>query len=171
MTIARVSEAEQRSSDEGGPRPEPIRFFGTTWVHHDGGYGWRRAGLAVGSLLAAAAGAFLVRFAYQGFDTADVGSFVKILFIAAFAICTALAFRQTWDGFTRRAESRGDNRGLLLIGFIGSLLAYFLRCLREAPGERLHRAEYERALEAYERRRSARTGNPATRNSGKRKRR
>ncbi len=171
MTIAGVSEAEQRSSDEGGPRPEPIRFFGTTWVHHDGGYRWRRAGLAIGSLLAAAAGAFLVRFAYQGFDTADVGSFVKILFIAAFAVCTALAFRQTWDGFNRRPESSGDNRGLLLIGFIGSLLAYFLRCLSEAPGEKLHRAEYEQALEAHERRRSTRTGNPAARNSGKRRRR
>ncbi|MDF3292133.1 hypothetical protein [Streptomyces silvisoli] len=169
-----MSEAEQqRSSDEGGPEPEPIRFFGTTWVHHDGGYGWRRAGLAIGSLLAAAAGAFVVRFAYQGFDTADVGAFVKILFVAAFAICTALAFRQTWDGFNRRPESRGDNRGLLLIGFIGSLFAYFVRCLREAPGERLRRTEYERAREAYERRRSTRTGNPAARsaNSGRRKRR
>ncbi|MGW7008248.1 hypothetical protein ACWGCW_37055 [Streptomyces sp. NPDC054933] len=171
--MALVSEAEQQhSGDEGGPRPEPIRFFGTTWVHHDGGYGWRRAGLAIGSLAAAAVGAFVVRFAYQGFDTADVGGFVKILFIAAFAICTALAFRQTWDGFNRRPEAKGDNRGLLLIGFIGSLFAYFLRCLREAPGEKLRRAEYEQAREADQRRRTARTGNPANRaNQKKRKRR
>ncbi|OSC51643.1 hypothetical protein B5181_39350, partial [Streptomyces sp. 4F] len=21
-----------------GPRPEPLRFYGTTWVHHDNGY-------------------------------------------------------------------------------------------------------------------------------------
>ncbi|WP_372516080.1 hypothetical protein [Streptantibioticus ferralitis] len=169
--MAHVSEAQQQhSGDEDGPRPEPIRFFGTTWVHHDGGYRWRRVGLAIGSLAAAAAGAFLVRFAYQGFDTADVGGFVKILFIAAFAVCTALAFRQTWDGFNRRPEAKGDNRGLLLIGFIGSLVAYFLRCLREAPGEKLRRAEYEQAREAHQRRRTARTGNPAARPADVKKR-
>ena len=38
-----------------GPQPEPIRFFGTTWVDHDGGYGLRRVGVAVGSLAAAVA--------------------------------------------------------------------------------------------------------------------
>ncbi|MFC7468848.1 hypothetical protein ACFQVA_16835 [Actinomadura keratinilytica] len=29
-----------------GPHPEPIRFFGTTWLDHSGHYGLRRAGVA-----------------------------------------------------------------------------------------------------------------------------
>ncbi|MFD8547592.1 hypothetical protein [Streptomyces sp. NPDC059649] len=154
----------------GGPQPEPIRFFGTTWVHHDGGYALRRAGVAVGSLALAAAGAVVLRFAFQGLEIAAVGPFVGILVVAGFAICSALAFRRTWDGFVRRpgsssAAGAGDTSGqsLMLIGFIGSLLAYFCRSLVEAPGERLHRAEYAAARERHERRRSTRTGNPAAR--------
>ncbi|MEU5015258.1 hypothetical protein AB0G35_34315 [Streptomyces sp. NPDC021749] len=153
-----------------GPQPEPIRFFGTTWVHHDGGYALRRAGVAVGSLALAAAGAVVLRFAFQGLEIAAVGPFVGILVVAGFAICSALAFRRTWDGFVRRpgsspAAGAADTSGqsLMLIGFIGSLLAYFCRSLVEAPGERLHRAEYAAARERHERRRSTRTGNPAAR--------
>lgn len=155
-----------------GPQPEPIRFFGTTWVHHDGGYALRRAGVAVGSLALAAAGALVLRFAFQGLEIAAVGPFVGILVVAGFAICSALAFRRTWDGFVRRpgsseagAAGAADTSGqsLMLIGFIGSLLAYFCRSLVEAPGERLHRAEYAAARERHERRRSTRTGNPAAR--------
>ncbi|NEE46548.1 hypothetical protein G3M55_18235, partial [Streptomyces sp. SID8455] len=59
-----------------GPQPEPIRFFGTTWVDHDGGYGLRRAGVAVGSLATAVAACFVLRFAYQGLEIAEVGSLV-----------------------------------------------------------------------------------------------
>ncbi|MFI5522384.1 hypothetical protein [Streptomyces platensis] len=160
-----------------GPEPEPIRFFGTTWVHHDGGYGLRRAGVAVGSLALAAAGAAVLRFAFQGLEIADVGPFVGILVVAGFAICSALAFRRTWDGFVRRrdpaAESAADRsaQSLMFIGFIGSLLAYFCRSLVEAPGERMHRAEYVAARARYERRRGARTGNPAVRRSWAKKRR
>ncbi|MEV0371444.1 hypothetical protein AB0I10_16720 [Streptomyces sp. NPDC050636] len=156
-------------AERGGPEPEEIRFFGTTWVHHDGGYGLRRAGVAVGSLALAAAGAAVLRFAFQGLEVADVGAFVGILVVAGFAICSALAFRRTWDGFVRRpdpaAQSAADKsaQSLMLIGFIGSLLAYFCRSLLEAPGEKLHRTEYETARERYERRRGARTGNPAAR--------
>ncbi|MFH8571819.1 hypothetical protein [Streptomyces sp. NPDC017993] len=152
-----------------GPEPEEIRFFGTTWVEHDGGYGLRRAGVAAGSLALAAAGAVVLRFAFQGLAIADVGGFVGILVVAGFAVCSALAFRRTWDGFTRRpdpsAASTADksSQGLQLIGFIGSLLAYFCRSLVEAPGEKLHRAEYAAARERHERRRGARTGNPAAR--------
>ncbi|MFG2529064.1 hypothetical protein [Streptomyces sp. NPDC048516] len=151
----------------GGPEPAEIRFFGTTWVHHDGGYGLRRAGVAVGSLALAAAGAVVLRFAFQGLEIAAVGRFVGILVVAGFAICSALAFRRTWDGFVRRPDPAARNtadtssQGLMLIGFIGSLLAYFCRTLVEAPGERLHRAEYTAARERYQRRRGARTGNPA----------
>ncbi|TJZ42719.1 hypothetical protein FCH28_32970 [Streptomyces piniterrae] len=155
--------------ERGGPEPEEIRFFGTTWVHHDGGYGLRRAAVAIGSLVLAAAGAAVLRFAFQGLEVADVGGFVGILVVAGFAICSALAFRRTWDGFVRRpdpaAESAADKsaQSLMLIGFIGSLLAYFCRSLVEAPGEKLRRTEYEAARERHERRRGARTGNPAAR--------
>ncbi|MFG3247447.1 EamA/RhaT family transporter [Streptomyces sp. NPDC048187] len=146
-----------------GPRPEPLRFYGTTWVHHDSGYTARRAGLAVGSLVLAAAACFVLRVAYQGLQIADIGSFVTLLMIVMFAVCSALAFRHTWSGFTTRPDPdrQASLRGLLAIGFVGSLLAYFLRTFTEAPGEKLHRAEYEKAREEYERRTTRRTGNPS----------
>nr|WP_202482711.1 DMT family transporter [Streptomyces coelicoflavus] len=148
---------------QAGPRPEPLRFYGTTWVHHDDGYTARRAGLAVGSLAVAAAACFVLRLAYQGLQIADIGSFVSLLMIVMFAVCSALAFRHTWSAFTRRPDPdrQASLRGLLAIGFVGSLLAYFLRTFTEAPGEKLHRAEYEKAREEYERRTTRRTGNPS----------
>ncbi|MFI5803842.1 hypothetical protein [Streptomyces sp. NPDC051561] len=149
-----------------GPQPEPIRFFGTTWLEHTNGYALRRAGVAVGSIAAAAAGCFLLRFAYQGLQIADVGGFVGALVIVMFAVCSAIAFRKTWESFTTRPTdpSRDQQlRSLKTIGFVGSLLAYFFRSLTEAPGEKLHRHEYETALAQYTRRRNTRTGNPATR--------
>ncbi|TDT20950.1 hypothetical protein EV562_12510 [Streptomyces sp. BK208] len=152
-----------------GPRPEPLRFYGTTWVHHDGGYTARRAGLAVGSLVLAAAACFVLRVAYQGLQIADIGSFVTLLMVVMFAVCSALAFRHTWSGFTTRPDPdrQASLRGLLAIGFVGSLLAYFLRTFTEAPGEKLHRAEYEKAREEYERRTTRRTGNPSKKRRGK----
>jgi len=152
-------------SPEGGPRPEPIRFFGTTWVDHDHGYALRRVGAAAGSLAAAVASCLILRFAYEGLQIADTGSFVTVLVIAMFAICSALAFRNTWDGFGNRPDPdrQASLRGLLAIGFVGSLLAYFLRSLTEAPGEKLHREEYDKAREEYERRSSRRTGDPSRR--------
>ncbi|MEU3292890.1 EamA/RhaT family transporter [Streptomyces longwoodensis] len=145
-----------------GPRPEPLRFFGTTWVEHDKGYTPRRVGVAVGSLAAAVASCLVLRFAYQGLQIADIGTFVTVLVVVMFAVCSALAFRHTWDGFTRRPDPdrQASLRGLLAIGFIGSLLAYFFRSLTEAPGEKLHREEYEAALDRHRRRTSRRTGNP-----------
>ncbi|MGG7572188.1 hypothetical protein [Streptomyces sirii] len=160
----------ERGGPDGGPEPEEIRFFGTTWLHHDGGYALRRVGVAVGSLALAGAGAVVLRFAFQGLEIAAVGPFVGILVVAGFAVCSALAFRRTWDGFVRRpdpaAHSAAGSSGqsLMLIGFLGSLLAYFCRSLLEAPGERLHRTEYAAARDRHARRRSARTGNPAAKN-------
>ncbi|MEU3217130.1 hypothetical protein [Streptomyces sp. NPDC006971] len=156
-----------------GPQPEPLPFFGTTWVDHDGGYGLRRVGAAVGSLAATAAACFVLRFAYQGLEIADVGNVVGVLVIVMFAICSAIAFRKTWEGFGRRPADparEASLRGLKTIGFTGSLLAYFLRTFMEAPGERLRRTEYEEALARYAKRRSARTGNPAVRKGAKGKR-
>ncbi|MEU6880046.1 hypothetical protein [Streptomyces sp. NPDC046712] len=155
-----------------GPQPEEIRFFGTTWVDHSGNYTLRRVGLAVGALVAAAAGCFVLRFAYQGLEIAAVGGLMNMLVVLMFGICSAIAFRKTWEGFVRRPAdpAREDSlRSLKMIGFIGSLLAYFLRCFVEAPGEKLRRAEYETARSQYEKRRGARAGNPATRKKPKRK--
>ncbi|MEU5089014.1 EamA/RhaT family transporter [Streptomyces sp. NPDC021356] len=146
-----------------GPRPEPLRFFGTTWVHHDNGYALRRAGVAVGSLLAAAAACFVLRFAFEGIQIANSGAFVTLLVVVMFAVCSALAFGHTWGGFTKRPdpERQSSLRGLLAIGFIGTLLAYFFRSLTEAPGEKLHRQEYEEAREQFARRTTRRSGNPS----------
>ncbi|MEV7340337.1 EamA/RhaT family transporter [Streptomyces sp. NPDC093544] len=146
-----------------GPQPEPLRFFGTTWVDHTDGYPARRAAVAVGSLAAAVAACFVLRFAYQGLEIADVGKPVSILVVVMFAVSSALAFRHTSAAFTKRPDPdrQASLRGLLTIGFIGSLLAYFFRSLTEAPGEKLHREEYETAREQYERRSKRRTKNPS----------
>ncbi|MEU4200654.1 hypothetical protein [Streptomyces sp. NPDC045470] len=162
-----MSDETRPAPDRSGPEPAEIRFFGTTWVHHDGGYGLRRAGVAIGSLALAAAGAVVLRFAFQGLEIAEVGSFLNALIVACFAVCSAVAFRRTWDRLTRPADAQDrpsdrSTQSLLLIGFIGSLLAYFCRSLVEAPGEGVQRAEYDAARERYDRRRNARTGNPAT---------
>ncbi|MFF4307722.1 EamA/RhaT family transporter [Streptomyces sp. NPDC001601] len=147
----------------GGPRPEPLRFFGTSWVNHDDGYTARRIGVAVGSLAAAAGSCLVLRLAYEGVQLADTGAFVTVLVVAMFAICSALAFRNTWESFGKRPdpERQASLRGLLAIGFVGSLLAYFFRSLAEAPGEKLHRAEYDTAVREHERRTTRRSGNPS----------
>ncbi|OKK18620.1 hypothetical protein AMK16_19925 [Streptomyces sp. CB00455] len=155
-----------------GPQPEPIRFFGTTWVKHDGGYALRRAGAALGSLAAAVMGAYLLRLAYEGLEIGNVGPFLSISVVVLFAVASSIAFAKTWESFTRRSAPSSDEaalKGLKTIGFIGSLIAYFLRCLAEAPGERLHRAEYERATAEFARRSRSRTGNPAARRPKRRK--
>ncbi|WP_189773301.1 EamA/RhaT family transporter [Streptomyces tauricus] len=128
-----------------GPRPEPIRFFGTTWVDHDGGYAVRRAAVTIGSLVAIAVSCLVLRFAYEGLEIAAVGGFVTGLVVVMFAVCSALAFRHTWAGYTKRPapDSQSALRGLLTIGFVGTLTAYFFRSLTEAPGESLHRQEHE----------------------------
>ncbi|MEU5438871.1 hypothetical protein AB0G73_36840 [Streptomyces sp. NPDC020719] len=153
----------EQTGGGGGPEPEPIRFFGTTWVGHDNGYGLRRVGVAAASLATAVAACFVLRFAYQGLQIADTGSFVNVLVVVMFALCSAMAFRKTWEGFAARPADPDAERslqGLKAIGFVGSLLAYFFRSLTEAPGEALRRREYEAAVTAYERRRA---GNPAGR--------
>ncbi|WP_370413422.1 hypothetical protein [Streptomyces fradiae] len=152
----RQSRQSKAGATPAGPQPEELRFFGTTWLDHSGNYGLRRIGVAAGSLVAAVAGCFVLRFAYQGLEIAKVGGFVNLLVVVMFAICSAIAFRKTWEGFVRRPAdpAREDAlRSLKAIGFIGSLLAYFFRSLSEAPGEKLRRAEYEEAVTRFEKRR------------------
>ncbi|MFF5448808.1 hypothetical protein [Streptomyces sp. NPDC012888] len=177
-----MSEEQQRPQSEHetgadkehtpGPRPEPIRYFGTTWVDHDGGYALRRAGMAALTLCLAVLGAYLLRFAYEGLEIGNVGTFLSASVVVLFAISSAIAFWKTWESFSRRRPPSSDEaslKGLMMIGFIGSLIAYFLRCFSEAPGEALRRAEYEKASADYARRRSARTGNPAARRAKRKK--
>ncbi|WP_394431784.1 EamA/RhaT family transporter [Streptomyces sp. SGAir0957] len=160
------------STVAGGPRPEEIRFFGTTWVDHSGGYALRRAAVGVGALVAAAAGCLVLRLAYQGLAIADVGSFVNVLVVVMFAVCSAFAFTRTWGGFTQRPdpERQASLRGFMTIGFVGVLVAHALRCLTEAPGEKLRRQEYETASDQYERRTARRAGNPAKKPRNKKRR-
>ncbi|MEV5972851.1 hypothetical protein [Streptomyces sp. NPDC051921] len=165
-------EQQSKAGTPAGPQPEELRFFGTTWLDHGGHYGLRRLGVALGSLAAAVAGCFVLRFAYQGLEIANVGGFVNTLVVVMFAVCSAIAFRKTWEGFVRRPAdpAREESlRSLKAIGFIGSLLAYFVRSLTEAPGEKLRREEYEEAVTRYEKRRTGRTGNPSARKKPKRR--
>ncbi|MFJ9813639.1 hypothetical protein ACIRTB_36020 [Streptomyces sp. NPDC101158] len=165
-------EQQSKAGAPAGPRPEELRFFGTTWVDHSGGYGLRRLGVAAGSLAAAVASCFVLRFAYDGLAIAKVGGFVNALVVVMFAVCSAIAFRKTWEGFVRRPADPAREealRSLKAIGFIGSLLAYFVRSLTEAPGEKLLRAEHQEAVTRYEKRRSGRTGNPSTRKKPRRR--
>ncbi|MCT2590070.1 hypothetical protein LHJ74_09120 [Streptomyces sp. N2-109] len=159
----------EEGPDADRPLPEPIRFFGTTWVDHTGGYALRRIGLGLGSLLLAVVGAYALRLAYEGVAIAELGDWARLLMILAFAICSSIGFSRTLTGFKRRPETEEDAarersmRSFLLVGFVGVLLAYAVRTLIEAPGEKLHRTEHEAALKSHERRRTARTGNPAKR--------
>ena len=155
--------SDDKTGTPEGPQPAPLRFFGTTWVDHTDGYAARRAAVAVGSLAVAAVSCLVLRFAYQGLEIANVGTPVTLLVVVMFAVCSALAFRHTSAAFTKRPDPDrlASLRGLLAIGFIGSLLAYFFRTLIEAPGEKLHREEYESASEQYERRTKRRTRNPS----------
>jgi hypothetical protein len=167
---AAAAGATSSDSSRGGPEPEGIVLFGTAWVSHDRRYALRRVGAAVGSLVATAAACLVLRFAYQGLQIADVGALVGDLVIVMFAVCSVIAFHRTWQGFRRRPAdpAREESlRTIKMIGFVGSLLAYFVRSLAEAPGERLRRTEYETAVVQYERRRTARAGNPAARRRGK----
>ncbi|MGK5450122.1 hypothetical protein [Streptomyces radiopugnans] len=151
------------------PEPEPIRFYGTTWVDHSGGYLLRRIALGLGALLLAAAGAWTLRLAYEG-STFAGGGVIGVLLVVALGLSSSMAFSRTLTDYTREpGEARSDDaamRPIKMIGFLGVLLAYAARSLVEAPGEKLRRAEYDRAVARHERRgaaRAARRGNPAAR--------
>ncbi|MFB9367537.1 hypothetical protein ACWCYY_29780 [Kitasatospora sp. NPDC001664] len=160
--------SEQTEHPDG--TPEPIRWFGTSWVERGSGYWARRVAVPLGALAAAAAGALLLRFAVEGVRDSEAGGVVYGLLVAAIGLCSLLAGLRTWKVLSEGKESltgwMTEEKSLgavWLIGFVGALVAYFLRSLLEAPGERVKRARYEEALAAVDRRRAAkaaRSGNP-----------
>lgn len=155
------------------PQPAPLRFYGTTWVDHSGGYALRRAGLTLAALVMAAAGVLVLRLAYEGLAIAEVGGLMSTLVVIAFVLCSGLAFARTITGFTRRdddptAGADSSLRSVKTIGFLGVLVAYALRGFVEAPGEKLLRSEYEEALARHERLRANRSGRPSAKRRRKR---
>ncbi|MFR9676126.1 hypothetical protein [Streptomyces sp. TR06-5] len=163
-----MSDAQYTDEDPNRPRPGQLLFHGTTWVDHSGGYALRRLLLGLGALLLAAVGAVALRLAYQGLAVAQVGGTVRVMTVVTFAVCSSLAFSRSMKRWTRRPDALDETRerafrSLMIVGFIGVLLAYALRSLVEAPGEKLLREDYEQALARHRRRRSSRTGNPAKR--------
>ncbi|GAA1152021.1 hypothetical protein F4556_004044 [Kitasatospora gansuensis] len=154
----------------GAPEPEPIRWFGTSWLERGSGYWARRVAVPLGALVAVAAGALLLRFAVAGVQDSSAGGFVYGLLVAAIGLCSLLSGLRMWKllsegkpaltGWMTEEKSLG---AVWLIGFAGALFAYFLRSLAEAPGEAVKRAEYDRAVAAFDRRKTgqaARSGNP-----------
>lgn len=163
-----MSDTPRPDEDPNRPRPEKILFYGTTWVDHSGGYALRRPALGLGALLLAALGAFVLRLAYQGLGVAQVGDWVRTSTVIAFAVCSSVAFTRTLSRYRQRPESVDEARersmrSIMAVGFLGILLAYALRSLIEAPGEKLLRADHEQAVKRYRRGRTTRTGNPAKR--------
>jgi hypothetical protein len=155
-------------SDE-APRPEAIRYYGTSWVDHSGGYALRRVGLGIAALLLAAAGGLLEFLVFAGVGAA----WLQGLAVLALALCSAMAFVRTWGGYARPAgdDARVDEsafRSIKVVGFVGVLVAYALRTATEAPGERLRRTGYEAALERHHRTIAKRSRNPARRRPGRR---
>ncbi|WP_051942773.1 hypothetical protein [Streptacidiphilus rugosus] len=144
------------------PAPESIRWFGTTWVDRGRDYWLRRLAVSVGALVAAVAGAFVMRLAVQGVLIAKTGAFVELLLILAIAVCSCVAAIRTWTVLGQGKESLSgwmkDEKSIgvmLIVGFVGSLVAYFVRSLMEAPGEGVARTRYELATAAHARRKAA----------------
>lgn len=167
---------EQRTPGTDGPRPEPIRWFGTSWVERGAGYWARRVLVPLGALAAAAAGALLLRFAVAGVTMSEAGGFVNILLLGAIAICSCLAAVRTWKVLTEGRDSltgwMAEDKSLgavWIIGGVGALVAYFFRSLVEAPGEGVRRAAHDQAVARHLRRRDGGAGRPSGKPGRKRR--
>ncbi|MFD8599100.1 hypothetical protein ACFV1L_29260 [Kitasatospora sp. NPDC059646] len=150
------------TTGDGAPAPEPIRFFGTTWVDRGAAYWLRRVLVSLGALAATAAGALLLRLGVSGVRLSDA-AWLSLLLMLAIGVCTALAGLRTWkiltEGRTSLTGWMAEDRslaGVWLIGSVGALAAYFLRSLVEAPGEGLRRAVHDQRTATWQRRRAAR---------------
>lgn len=169
VRLTAMSDLRTPSTDQ--PRPEPIRFYGTTWLDHSGGYGLRRFGLGLGAMLLAALSVLLLRLGYAGLQLSDTAGWLRMLVVVAFGLCSAMAFSRTLSSYTQPSgRSLGDDasfRSIKVIGFIGVLLAYALRSAVEAPGEKLLRRDHEAAVRQYEQLHAKRSGHPARRRKRK----
>ncbi|MFJ2864877.1 hypothetical protein [Kitasatospora sp. NPDC087314] len=161
----------------GAPEPEPIRWFGTSWVNRDNGYWPRRVAVSAGALVTAAAAVFVLRLGVEGVALSDNGGYLNALLTAAVAVCSMMAVRRSWKVFTEGKDQltgwMAEDRSLgavWIIGGAGALLTYFVRSLVEAPGEALKRASYERAVAQYEKRQAGRSGRPDAKAPGRGKR-
>lgn len=146
------------------PQPDPIRFYGTSWVDHSRGYGARRFVLGLGASLLAALGVLALKLGYNGLTLSQGAAWLRVLVLVAFAGCTAVAFTRALNSWTRPRAAGEDEaafRSIKIIGFVGILLAYALRSAVEAPGEKLRRMDYEAAVTQWERLTTKRSGNPA----------
>ncbi|WP_035847863.1 hypothetical protein [Kitasatospora azatica] len=146
-------------NDETTPAPEPIRFFGTSWVDRGGAYWLRRVAVSLGALVTVAAGAFVLRFAVGGVQMSKAGGFVNYLLVAAIALCSFLAALRMWKVLTEGRDSltgwMAEDKSLgavWLIGCVGAAAAYFVRSLVEAPGEGVQRAAWEARTARHEKR-------------------
>ncbi|MBF9073504.1 hypothetical protein [Streptacidiphilus fuscans] len=141
------------------PAPEPIRWFGTTWVERGSAYWLRRVGVSIGALVAAFLGGYVMQLAVEGVFIAQTGGFVEAVMVLAIVVCSCIAALRNWTILARGKESLSgwmeDDKSMgvpMIVGFVGSLVAYFFRSLVEAPGESVLRARYEQALAAHARR-------------------
>ncbi len=165
--MSTLPQTPQDVATDNAPQPAPIRFYGTGWVDHSGGYPLRRAGLGLVALLFAAGAAGLLTFVYAGLSGSGTAGWLRALVVLALAMCTAMAFLRTWGGYTRpRGGGEVDEsafRSIKVVGCVGVFLAYALRTAVEAPGERLRRQEYDEAVERHRRLTAKRSRNPSRR--------
>ncbi|WP_052847115.1 hypothetical protein [Streptomyces avicenniae] len=160
--------ARQPASDaDREPAPDPLRFYGTTWVDHSGGYALRRVLLTLGAAVLTLLGILLLWLSVIALTGTDTASWLRSLVILALVLCTAIAFTRAWSGYTRPrpagATDESAFRSIKIVGFVGLLLAYAMRSVVEAPGEKLLRLDHEAALERHRRRASRRSGSPKRR--------
>ncbi|WP_055585029.1 hypothetical protein [Peterkaempfera griseoplana] len=134
------------------PAPEPVRFFGTTWVDRGAAYRLRRVAFTVGALLALVVGAVLMWLAVTALG--DSQGLVGALLVVAVLGCSVMAGLRTWRtlvvGRSGLTGWMADDRALtpiMAVGFVGTLAAYAVRSLVEAPGEGLARSRHQAALD------------------------
>ncbi|WP_329565070.1 hypothetical protein [Kitasatospora sp. NBC_01266] len=155
------------TDDRTAPAPEPIRYFGTSWVERGADYWLRRVAVSLGALVTTVAGVLVLRFAVGGVQMSKAGGFVNWLLLAAIAVCSCLAALRSWKVLTEGRDSldgwMAEDKSLgavWLIGCVGAVAAYFVRSLVEAPGEGVKRAAWEREAARHEKRKASRAGRP-----------
>ncbi|QKW20118.1 hypothetical protein HUT16_14535 [Kitasatospora sp. NA04385] len=160
--MSTTSTAGTTTTADGAPAPQPIRWFGTTWVDRGTGYWLRRAAVSLGALAATAAGALLLRLGVSGVRISEAAP-LSVLLMLAIGVCSALAGLRNWkiltegkDSLTGWAAEEKQLAGVWLVGFAGALAVYFARSLVEAPGEGLKRAVHDQETATWLRRSAAR---------------